>query len=64
MTAVQEVDPSAAVAISGQAASSAPQAPEVGAAPKSVAGQPLAVPAGTKARGASPQARLALVRSG
>jgi hypothetical protein len=62
--AVQEVDPPAAAATPGQAAPLAPQAPEVGAAPKSVAGQPLAALAGTKARGASSQARLALVRSG
>jgi hypothetical protein len=62
--AVQEVDPPAAAATPGQAAPSAPWAPEVGAAPKSVAGQPLAAPVGTEARGASQQARLALVRSG
>jgi hypothetical protein len=62
--AVQEVDSPAAVATSGQAAPSAPRAPEVGAAPKSVTGQPLAAPAGTEARGVSPHARLALVRSG
>jgi hypothetical protein len=62
--AVQEVDPPATAAMPEQAAPSAPRAPEVGAAPKSVAGQPLAAPAGTEARGASPQARLALVRSG
>jgi hypothetical protein len=62
--AVQEVDPPAVAMTPGQAAPSAPRAPEVGAAPKSVAGQPLAAPARTEARGASPQARLALVRSG
>jgi hypothetical protein len=62
--AVQEVDPLAAAATPRQAAPSSPRAPEVGAAPKSVAGQPLAAPAGIEARGASPQARLALVRSG
>jgi hypothetical protein len=62
--AMQEVDPLAAVVTPGQAAPSAPRAPEVGAAPKSVAGQPLAAPVGTEARGASLQARLALVWSG
>jgi hypothetical protein len=48
----------------GQAAPLAPRAPEVEAAPESAVGQPLAASAGTEARGASPQARLALVRSG
>jgi hypothetical protein len=62
--AVQEVDPPAAATTPGQATPSAPRALEVGAAPKSVAGRPLAAPVGTEARGASPQARLALVRSG
>jgi hypothetical protein len=47
--AVQEVDPPAAVATPGQAAPSAPWAPEVGAAPKLVAGQPLATPTGIEA---------------
>jgi hypothetical protein len=64
MPATQEVDPPATAATPGQAAPSVPRVPEVGAALKSVAGQPLAAPAGTEARGASPQARLALVRSG
>ena len=62
--AAQEVGPLAIVTTPGRATPLAPQAPEVGAAPKSVAGQPLAALAGTKARGASSQARLALVRSG
>jgi hypothetical protein len=62
--AVQEVDPRAVVTAPGQAVPSAPRAPEAGTAPKPVAGQSSAAPAGTKARGASPQARLALVRSG
>jgi hypothetical protein len=62
--AVQDVDPPAAAAMPGQAAPSAPRAPEVGAALKSVVGQPLAAAVGTEARGASPQERLALVRSG
>jgi hypothetical protein len=61
VSAVQEVDPWAVVTAHGQAV---PPAPEVGTAPKSAAGRTSAAPAGTKARGASPQARLALVRSG
>eukprot|EP00267_Zea_mays_P056440 XP_023156476.1 angiomotin-like [Zea mays] len=64
VSAAQEVDPPAAAATPRQAVPSAPRAPKVEAAPKSVAGQPLAAPAGTEARWASPQARLALVRSG
>jgi hypothetical protein len=62
--AIQEVDPRAVVTSRGRAAPSAPRAPEVGAALKPVAGRTLATPAQTEARGASPQARLALVRSG
>jgi hypothetical protein len=62
--AAQRVDPSVIVTTPVQVAPSAPRAPEVEAAPESAAGQPLEVPAGTEARGASPQARLALVRSG
>jgi hypothetical protein len=62
--AVQEVDPRAVVTAPGQAVPSAPWAPEVGTMPKSAAGRTSAAPAGTEARGASPQARLALVRSG
>jgi hypothetical protein len=64
MPAVQEVDPRAVVMAPGQAIPSAPRASEAGTAPKPAAGQTSAVPAGTEARGASPQARLALVRSG
>jgi hypothetical protein len=62
--AAQEVNPPAAAATPGQAAPLTPRAPEVGAVPKSVAGQPLAAPVGTEPQGTSPQARLALVRSG
>jgi hypothetical protein len=43
---------------------SAPRVPEAGMVPKPAAGQTSAVPAGPEARGASPQAQLALVRSG
>jgi hypothetical protein len=63
MPAVQEVDPRAVVTAPGQAVPSAPRTPEAGTAPKLAAGQSSVVPAGTEARGASTQARLALVRS-
>jgi hypothetical protein len=62
--AAQEAGPSAAVMMPGQAAPSAPRASEAETAPKPAAGQPSAAPAGIGARGASPQARLALRRSG
>jgi hypothetical protein len=62
--AAQEAGPSAVVTTPGQAAPSAPRASEAETVPKPVAGQPLAAPAGIGARGASPQARLALPRSG
>jgi hypothetical protein len=62
--AIQEVDPPVVVTMPGQAAPSAPWAPEAEAAPESAAGHPSVVHTGTEARGASPQARLALVRSG
>jgi hypothetical protein len=64
MPAVQEVDPRAVVTASGQAVPSPPRAPETGTAPKPAAGQTSTAPAGTEVRGASPQARLTLVRSG
>jgi hypothetical protein len=62
--AAQEVGPLAVVTTPRQAAPLASRVPEAEAAPESAAGQPSAAPAGTEARGASPQARLALVRSG
>jgi hypothetical protein len=62
--AVQEVDPRAVVTVPGRTVPSAPRAPEAGAAPKPAAGQTSVAPVGTEARGPSPQARLALVRSG
>jgi hypothetical protein len=62
--AAQEVGPPAIVTTPGRAAPLALRAPEAEAASESAAGQPSAAPAGTEARGASPQARLALVRSG
>jgi hypothetical protein len=59
--AAQEVGPPVVVTTPGRAAPLAPRAPEVEAAPESVAGLPSAAPTRAKARGASPQARLALV---
>jgi hypothetical protein len=59
--AAQEVGPQVVVTAPGQ---TVPSAPEVGMVPKPVAGQTLAAPAGVEARGASLQARLAVVRSG
>jgi hypothetical protein len=64
MPAVQEVGPPAVVTTPGRAAPSAPRVPEAEAVPKPAVGQPSAVPTKTGARGASPQARLALPRSG
>jgi hypothetical protein len=62
--AAQEVGPSAIVMTPRRAAPLAPRVLEVEAVPESAAGPPSAVPARAKGRGASPQARLALVRSG
>jgi hypothetical protein len=59
---VQEAGPSTVVTMPGQAAPSAPRASEAETVSKPAAGQPLAAPMGIGARGASPQARLALVR--
>jgi hypothetical protein len=61
---VQEAGPSAIVTTPGQAAPSAPWASEAKMAPKPAAGQPSAALAETGARWVSPQARLALPRSG
>jgi hypothetical protein len=62
--AVREVGPPAVVTSPGQAAPSAPRASKAEAASKPDARQPLAAPAETGTRGVSPQARLALHRSG
>jgi hypothetical protein len=64
MLAAQEVDPQVVVTAPGRTVPLVPRVPEVGMVPKPAAGQILAMPAGAKARGASPQARLAVVRSG
>jgi hypothetical protein len=53
-----------AVSTPGRTVPSAPQAPEAGMVPKPAARQTMAVPAGIEARGASPQARLVVARSG
>jgi hypothetical protein len=62
--AAQEVDPQVAVSVPGRTVPSAPRAPEAGMVLKPAAGQTLVVPAGTEARGASPQARFVIARSG
>ena len=62
--AAQEVGPQVIVTAPRQTVPSAPRAPEAGMVPKPAAGQTVGVPAGTKARGASPQARLVVARSG
>jgi hypothetical protein len=62
--AALEVGPPAVVTSPGRVAPSTPRAPAAEAAPELAAGLPSAVPAGAEARGASPQARLALVQSG
>jgi hypothetical protein len=62
--ATQEVDPQVVVSVPGRTVPSVPRAPEAGMVPKPVAGQTLVVPTGTEARGASPQARLVVARSG
>jgi hypothetical protein len=62
--AVQEVDPRAVVTAHGQAVPSVPRVPEVGTTSKPAVGRTSAALAETEARGAFPQARLALVRSG
>jgi hypothetical protein len=62
--AAQEADPQVAMSAPGRTVPSAPRAPEAGMVPKPAAGQTLVVPAGTEARGASPQARLIMARSG
>jgi hypothetical protein len=54
--ATQEVDPPVVATAPRRTVPSAPRAPEAGMVPKPVAGQTSAVPAGTEARGASPQA--------
>jgi hypothetical protein len=62
--AAQEVGPQVVMTAPGWIVPSVPRVPEAGMVLKPATGQTLAAPAGAEARGASPQARLALVRSG
>jgi hypothetical protein len=62
--AAEEADPWVVVSAPRRTVPSAPWAPEAGMVPKLAAGQTLVAPAGTEARGASPQARLVMARSG
>jgi hypothetical protein len=62
--AAEEADPWVVVSAPRRTVPSAPRAPEAGMVPKLAAGQTLVAPAGTEARGASPQARLVMARSG
>jgi hypothetical protein len=64
MPTAQEADPWVVVAAPGQFVPLVPQAPEARMVPKPAAGLTSVVPAGTEARGASPQARLVVARSG
>jgi hypothetical protein len=60
----QEADPRVIVAVPGQSVPLVPRAPEARMVPKPAARLTSVVPAGTEARGASPQARLVVARSG
>jgi hypothetical protein len=60
----QEADPRVVVAAPGQSVPLVPRAPEARMVPKPAAGLTSVVPAGTEARGASPQARLVVAWSG
>jgi hypothetical protein len=64
MPTAQEADPRVVVAAPEQSVPLVPRAPEARMVPKPAAGLTLVVPAGTEARGASPQARLVVARSG
>jgi hypothetical protein len=60
----READPRVMVAAPGQCVPLVPRVPEARMVPKPAAGLTSVVPAGTEARGASPQARLVVARSG
>jgi hypothetical protein len=64
VSTAQEADPQVVVSASGQTVPLAPRAPEARMVPKPAARRTLVVPARTEARGASPQARLVVARSG
>jgi hypothetical protein len=60
----QKGDPRVIVAAPRQSVPLVPRAPEARIVPKPAAGLTSVVPAGTETRGASPQARLVVARSG
>jgi hypothetical protein len=60
----QEADPRVVVAVPRQSVPLVPRAPEARMVPKPATGLTSVVPAGTEARGASPQARLVVAWSG
>jgi hypothetical protein len=60
----QEADPRVVVVAPGQSVPLVPRAPEARMVPKPAVGLTSVVPAGTEARGASPQARLVVAWSG
>jgi hypothetical protein len=64
MPTAQEGDPRVVVAAPGQSVPLVPRAPEARMVPKPAAGLTSVVPTETEARGASPQARLVVARSG
>jgi hypothetical protein len=64
MPTAQEADPGVVVAAPGQSVPLGPRAPEARMVPKPAAGLTSVVPAEAEARGASPQARLVVARSG
>jgi hypothetical protein len=64
VSTAQEADPQVVVAAPGQSVPLVPRAPEARMVPKPAVGQTSVVPAGTEARGASPQAQLVVAQSG
>jgi hypothetical protein len=64
MPAAEEADPRVTVSAPRRTVPSAPRALEAGMVPKPAAGQTSVAPAEAEARGASPQARLVVARSG
>ena len=62
--AAQEGDPQVVVAVPRQSVPLVPRAPKARMVPKPAAGLTSVVPTETEARGASPQARLVVARSG
>jgi hypothetical protein len=64
MPTAQEADPRVVVAAPRQSVPLVPWAPEARMVPKPAAELTVVVPAWTEARGASPQERLVMARSG